>query len=176
MIERLTRLHIDGDRTVYPALAKEWERRGERWCGGVNEPPPILHLEALKEWADVEFFEDGLTASIVERDITHKPTVQLREIDGRRPLDLAGVCFLSADGRPKFRIFYAWDDSSTDRSNFDDFCSSWHVARTVDGTLQLIKACWARESHVWDVDQYPLDLCTVTPPHQDQQPTPAEVL
>ena len=35
MIERLRHLYIlDGSPTVYANLAREWDRRGERWCGG----------------------------------------------------------------------------------------------------------------------------------------------
>lgn len=58
-IERLTRLHIDGDPTAHAHLAREQARRGMWWCVADN-PPPIRTLEALREWAAVEFFADGL--------------------------------------------------------------------------------------------------------------------
>lgn len=55
MIERLRHLYIlDGSPSVYADLAREWERRGERWCGGVKHEPPMT-LEELKGWAEVEF-------------------------------------------------------------------------------------------------------------------------
>lgn len=177
MIERLIRLHLDGDTSVYEHLAREWERRGERWCGGVSEPPPILTLEALREWAEAKFSADGLTAVIEESGYDGKPTVFLRE-EGKCVAHLTlGVCRVSADCRPWFRFFDgpAHRATTANRTNGEDFCSNWHVARTDNGAMQLIKECWPRDGHVWNVDQYPLDLCPITPPHQDQQPTPAEV-
>lgn len=170
-IERLEHLHIMGDASAYAHLMRERERRGERWCGGVNEPPPILALEELREWAEVEFFADGLTAVIEESDNTHKPTVYLRQIDSPFPNPVVGVCHVSADGRPRFRVFHAQEGG---RANLESFCSSFHVTRTGSGVLQFIRICCPRDGHVENVDQYPFNLCSLTPPHQDQQPTPAE--
>lgn len=55
MIDRLRHLYIlDGSPSVYANLAREWERRDERWCGGVKCEPPMT-IEELRGWAEVEF-------------------------------------------------------------------------------------------------------------------------
>ena len=129
MIERLHRLYIlDGSPSVYADLAREWERRDERWCGGVKHEPPMT-LEELRDWAEVEFFEDGLRASIETGSYIREPVVYLRATHGPRRLALVGYAMLSVDGRPRY--------SAGDRvSNLADFCLNISVIANPHGLLR----------------------------------------
>ena len=53
MIERLHHLYVlDGSPSVYADLAREWERRDERWCRIQKQPP-----SSLREWATNLIFD-----------------------------------------------------------------------------------------------------------------------
>lgn len=131
-IERLTHLATDGDPTAEAHANRERRRRGlplvwfacpllDGQCGGVKHEPPMTTLEELREWAEVEFFADGLTADISTQAFTGWAGVFLYRIDAPTPRrrQLASV-WLSADGRPRFRFF----DVVVERSNNGDFCPS----------------------------------------------------
>ena len=118
MIDRLHRLYIlDGSPSVYANLAREWERRDMRWCGGVKYEPPMT-LEELRDWAEVTFFEHGLRATIGTSAFQSLPTVYLHRIDAPPRTPSVAHVWLSDDGRPRFRFFSV----VVERSNYMDFC------------------------------------------------------
>ena len=54
MIERLRHLYIlDGSPTVYANLAREWDRRGERWCGGEALTSTHGTVECVRDSVDL---------------------------------------------------------------------------------------------------------------------------
>ena len=136
MIERLHHLYIlDGSPSVYADLAREWERRGERWCGGVKYEPPMT-LEELRDWAEVTFFEDGLRATIETSAFQNVPTVYLHKIDAPPRTPSVAHVWLSAEGRPRFRFFGV----VVERSNYVDFCAA--VLPLLRNPFSPLNAAW----------------------------------
>ncbi len=128
-IERLTHLATDGDPTAEAYANRERRRRGlplvwfacpllDGQCGGVKHEPPITTLEELRDWAEVEFFADGLRATIETGAFTGAQGVCLRRIDAPPRSVAVGSCWLSFDGRPRFRFYSV----VIERSNGEDFC------------------------------------------------------
>jgi len=120
MIDRLHRLYIlDGSPYVYANLAREWERRDMRWCGGVKHEPPMT-LEELRDWAEVTFFEDGLRATIETGVFCQELGVYLRRASAPTGAPSVARAWLSDDGRPRFRFY----NVVVERANYMDFCAA----------------------------------------------------
>lgn len=132
MIERLTRLHLDGDPTVYPALAKEWERRGERWCGGGKQP--IIHatIDNLSEHIRTiqAFRQPGVAIQSTGFSVAvySAPKTRGGWWVGGRLMDLVAVFAIAIDGSAKL----VRDDGATKRG-FDPTqytpCAAATIAR-----------------------------------------------
>lgn len=155
MIDRLRHLYIlDSSPSVYSDLAREWERRGERWCGGVKHEPPMT-LEELRDWAEVEFFDDGLRASIETSAFQNVPTVYLHKIDAPPRTPSVAHVWLSDDGRPRFRFFGV----VRERSNYVDFCINVHVLGERLDSPRSLRSCNFRSGSVWFLDFLRFETC-----------------
>lgn len=149
-IERLTHLATDGDPSAEAHANRERRRRGLPlvWfacplllgdCGGMKHDPPMTTLEELRDWAEVEFFADGLRATIEAAAFAGDLGVYLRKIDAPPRSAMVGCVWLSADGRPRFRF----SSVVIERSNDTDFCTSRYLPYNPD--LAPLSAPWACE-------------------------------
>jgi hypothetical protein len=174
MIERLTRLHIDGDPTVYPALAKEWERRGERWCGGGK--PPITHatIEDLAKYLKtIRPFNQPIYLVESERDSAdiYRDAAWSSEYRWGRQ-DMLARFAIAIDGTAWAAIVFG--DIATEDLDLSQFepCSHYGVGFAPHNMQYRTQLCRQSKRGTHNSRRQ----CCPIQPHQGQQPTPAEAL
>jgi hypothetical protein len=172
MIERLTRLHIDGDPTVYPALAKEWERRGERWCGGgksLHLPTMqafVEHIRSLTPFNGWRYHVYNARAGEVhiEEAVEYPDSTY-------RSFFIVATFVLAIDGSP-----WLVRDDGASRQGFDPTqytpCSATSTARAPSNMYDRTGLCRQPKRGTHNSRRQ----CCPIPSHRDQQPTPAEAL
>lgn len=101
-IERLTRLHIDGDPTAYAHLAREQTRRGMWWCGGYELRR--WTWDDVLEWATRAFFRVGLYPRL-ERTVDRRSFVAYLMTHTALPREV-GTITIDCDGQPN--VWVRW--------------------------------------------------------------------